>query len=283
MKARLLQRDKDIAGMKTVLEEAAAANPEDVRVLSALGRVQIELKELDRATATYEAIRARGGADTEVLETLVKLYETAKESEQLASVLADLAARIPDDLNVRVRLAKLQADAGGRLEKVEHWAREALFIDVANEEARTLLLAAFGPRIRTRRRSKWKHATGSLEPVFASPIESAPDRVANIGPRRPTHFGRPFRADFRLGFHERLARESLLCLHAEAERLPGHWRKRTAKEVLHPGIDGVAVQKLADAAPVLCPERVAAASSSDNVDSLVCMIISRKMAESRDD
>ena len=29
VKARLLQRDKDIAEMKTVLEEAAAANPED--------------------------------------------------------------------------------------------------------------------------------------------------------------------------------------------------------------------------------------------------------------
>ena len=104
VKARLLQRDKDLAGAKAVLEEAAKANPEDVRVLAALGRLQIELKELASAAATFEAIRARGSVEPEVLETLAQLYEAVKDTEKLAAVLAEMAARLPDNLAVRLRL-----------------------------------------------------------------------------------------------------------------------------------------------------------------------------------
>ena len=78
VKARLLQRDKDAAGAKAVLEEAAKANPTDVRVLSALGRLQFELQELAAAAASFEAIRAHGGAEEHVLETLAAVYEARK-------------------------------------------------------------------------------------------------------------------------------------------------------------------------------------------------------------
>ena len=142
VKARLLQRDKDAAGAKVVLEEAAKANPEDVRVLAALGRLQIELKELASAVATFEAIRVRGSVETDVLETLAQLHEAVKDTEKLAAVLAELAARLPDNLAVRLRLARLNSQGGARPEEVEHWAREALFVDVTNEEARGLMLAA---------------------------------------------------------------------------------------------------------------------------------------------
>ena len=142
VKARLLQRDKDVAGAKGVLEEAAKTNPDDVRVLAALGRLQVEMKELAAAAATFEAIRARGGAEQDVLETLAQLHDAAKQSDKLEPVLAELAARAPIDLALRLRLAKLHSENGGRPEKVEHWAREALFVDVMNEEARGMLLAA---------------------------------------------------------------------------------------------------------------------------------------------
>jgi hypothetical protein len=142
VKARLLQRDKDLAGAKAVLEEAAKSNQEDVRVLTALGRLQIELKELASAAATFEAIRIRGSVETDVLETLAQLHEAAKDTEKLAAVLTELAARLPDNLAVRLRIARLNLEGGGRPDKVAHWAREALYVDATNEEARGLLLAA---------------------------------------------------------------------------------------------------------------------------------------------
>jgi tetratricopeptide (TPR) repeat protein len=143
VKARLLQRDKDSAGAKAVLEDAAKANPEDARILAALGRLQAELKEFASATATFEAIRARGGGvDLEILEALAKLYEAAKQPDKLGPVLEDLAARAPDQLAVRLRLARLYSEIGGRPEKIEYWAREALFVDLMNVQARGLLLDA---------------------------------------------------------------------------------------------------------------------------------------------
>jgi tetratricopeptide (TPR) repeat protein len=141
VKARLLERDKDAAGASAVLDEAARVNPEDARVLTALGRLQLQSKDDGRAAATFEALRAAGAADAEVLETLVRLYEAAKATEKLADVLAELAARAPDNLAARLRLAQLHSVPGGRPELAERWAREALFVDVANEEARGLLLA----------------------------------------------------------------------------------------------------------------------------------------------
>jgi cellulose synthase operon protein C len=142
VKARLLQRDKDTAGARAVLEESARLNPEDVRVLSALGRLQVERKELDRAAATFEAVRARGGVSLDVLETLAQLHDATKQPDKLALVLEEIAARSPDHLAVRLRLAKLHAGNGGRPEKAEYWAREALFVDVMNEEAHRFLIAA---------------------------------------------------------------------------------------------------------------------------------------------
>jgi thioredoxin-like negative regulator of GroEL len=142
VKARLLLRDKDAAGAKVVLEEAAKANPENVRVLAALGRLQVEAKEPDKAARTYEAIRAHGGAEADVLETLAQLYEMMKKTNALAEILAEVASRQPDNLMTRVRLAKLYAQAGGRPEKAEYWAKEALFVDVMNEEAKSILLTA---------------------------------------------------------------------------------------------------------------------------------------------
>ena len=78
--------------------------------------------------------------ETELLEALAKIYAATK-SDKLAGVLAELAARSPDSLPVRLQLAKLHRDAS-RHADAEVWAREALFVDVKHAEARELLLAA---------------------------------------------------------------------------------------------------------------------------------------------
>jgi cellulose synthase operon protein C len=141
VKARLLQREQDAAGARAVLEEAVKANPEDMRVLTALGRILVESNEPQQAVQWFEAIRNRGTPETEVLDTLAKLYAMLKKDDALANVLADLAARNPDELDIPLRLAKLHRDAG-RDAMAETWAREALFVDVLNDEARAILVAA---------------------------------------------------------------------------------------------------------------------------------------------
>lgn len=141
LKARLLQREKDAAGARAVLEAAAAANPEDTRILTALGQLYLELKESDKAAQAFETVRALGHVDDELLRTLVKIYTAEKKTELLAGVLAEAAARTPDDLEVMLMLAKIHRDAG-RQDQAERYAREALFVDVMNAEARSILLAA---------------------------------------------------------------------------------------------------------------------------------------------
>jgi predicted Zn-dependent protease len=135
----LLQRDKDVAGAKSVLEESAKANPDDARILNALGRIQLESKEQEKALATFESIHALGAADTELLTVLAQLYDAAKNPEKQAGILAELAARMPDNFAVRLQLAKLYHSLP---RQAERWAREALFVDVGSEDARGILLAA---------------------------------------------------------------------------------------------------------------------------------------------
>jgi tetratricopeptide (TPR) repeat protein len=141
VKARLLRRDKDAAGERAVLEEAAKENPENARVLAALARLYGEANDADRTIATLEALRKVGPPETDLLEVLARLYAAKSNTETLTEVLAAIAARQTDNLPVRLQLAKLHRDAGRHAE-AEAWAREALLIDVMSEEARGTLLTA---------------------------------------------------------------------------------------------------------------------------------------------
>ncbi|HVL15819.1 MAG TPA: tetratricopeptide repeat protein, partial [Gemmata sp.] len=140
VKSRLLLREKDPAGARAVLEEAAKANPADVRVLTALGKLCIDTGEPEQAASAFEAVCTACVPETEVLDLLAKCYAATK-SDKLAGALADLADRVPDNLDLRLRLAKLHA-AAGRHAEAERWAREVLFVDVASEEAKEALVAA---------------------------------------------------------------------------------------------------------------------------------------------
>jgi predicted Zn-dependent protease len=137
--ARLLQREKDVVGAQMVLETAVKENPEDQRVLIALGRLYAELNELEKAANSFEALRKLGTPETEVLEILIKIYTVGNKNQLLIDVLKDLAARNPDNLELWLKLAKLHRDAG-HLADAEASARESLFVDVMNAEAREILV-----------------------------------------------------------------------------------------------------------------------------------------------
>jgi predicted Zn-dependent protease len=141
VKARLLARDKDEAAARAVLEEAAKENPEDTRVLLALGRAYIEAKELEKAAAAFEKGRTAAPLEADWLTELTRIYNTLGKTDELRSVLAELAARDPDEVPARVKLAKLLLDAG-KPAGAEKAAREALHVDVTHPAARDALLAA---------------------------------------------------------------------------------------------------------------------------------------------
>jgi cytochrome c-type biogenesis protein CcmH/NrfG len=136
----LLQKEKDPKGALAVLELATKENPDDMRLWVALGRAHLDAGDSEKAAAAFEKARSIAPPDNDVLETLAKLYAKTP-GEKLTSVLSELAARTPDAVPVRLLLAKLSKEAGKQAE-VERWAREALFVDVNNAEARELLLAA---------------------------------------------------------------------------------------------------------------------------------------------
>ncbi len=145
VKARLLVRDKDEAGAKALLAGALADNPDDHRLLLAVGKLHVAAKEWDKAAAVLERGRTAAPLDGNWLELLSQVYAETKRPAELMSVLADVAARDPDDLAVRLKLAKLHHDAK-RFPESERWAREVLFIDVKHEEGRSLLLESLRAR-----------------------------------------------------------------------------------------------------------------------------------------
>lgn len=134
VKARLVARDKDEAGALKVLEEAAAENPDDSRVLLALGKAYLEGGQAEKAAAPFKHGRKLAPLDGDWLTELARIYASLKKDAELRSVLLEMAGRDPDDLSVRVKLARLSLK--DKPAEAERFARDALFIDVMHEEAR---------------------------------------------------------------------------------------------------------------------------------------------------
>ncbi|MBX9581791.1 MAG: tetratricopeptide repeat protein, partial [Gemmataceae bacterium] len=144
VKARLLDRDKDPAGARAVLEEAAKENPDDPRVLLALGRQLTGAKELEAAAAAFERGRKAAPHEAEWLPELARLYNTLDRSAELVGVLAEIAARDPDERPARVKLARLLLPT--KPEEAERIAWEALRLDLRDADARAVLLEALKAR-----------------------------------------------------------------------------------------------------------------------------------------
>jgi tetratricopeptide (TPR) repeat protein len=139
VKARLLSLAGDDEAAKGVLEDAIAATPDNARLLLAVGRFYIETKEYGKAAEALEKGRKAAPLDGDWLEQLTRLYTQTKETDKLLSVLKELVAHDPDELDGRVKLAKAALEAG-KLTDAEFYARDAIQIDVTNDDARQVLL-----------------------------------------------------------------------------------------------------------------------------------------------
>ncbi|CAN5386460.1 hypothetical protein BH11PLA2_BH11PLA2_08230 [soil metagenome] len=137
VKSRLLFRAGDNAEAVAVLAKALVANPDDPTLLLSIARVYVEAKDIDRAIETLEAGRKAVPLDGDWNEQLAKLYERAEDSEKLIAVLKDVCAQDTDDIMSRLKLAKLLLDKDKAKDGVVY-ARQAIEIDVTNEEAQKL-------------------------------------------------------------------------------------------------------------------------------------------------
>jgi tetratricopeptide (TPR) repeat protein len=149
VQARLLRRAKDDAAALALLEEAVQAHPHDGRVLAELGKLYFDRQEYAQAATTFEQGRRFASGEADWLDWLTRVYERAQKPELLAEILAERVKAAPDDFALHIRLAKLYLNAA-KYPEAERIARAALYIDLTNNEAKELLLAALAAQKKAR-------------------------------------------------------------------------------------------------------------------------------------
>ena len=141
VKARLLARAGDDEAGREILEIALKAQPDDLRLLATVGRYYIEAKEFDKAAEVLEKRRKLAPLDEDLLQQLSRLYIATKNDEKLIDVLKVIVAHDPDEFDARIKLAKASLSMK-KFADAELYARDAIQIDVMNEDARAVYLEA---------------------------------------------------------------------------------------------------------------------------------------------
>jgi tetratricopeptide (TPR) repeat protein len=121
--------------------EALGPNELDPDLLLTRGRLYLELGDDRKAAEAFELGRKTYPYQTVWLIELAKIYKRGDNRTQRISVLADLVATDPDELDLRKLLAQLYLDEG-QFADAERLARQALEIDVADEEVHDVLFRA---------------------------------------------------------------------------------------------------------------------------------------------
>jgi tetratricopeptide (TPR) repeat protein len=138
--ARLARLAGDEDEERTRLESIADKEAEP-RVLRALGKIYYEAKEFEKAAEVFELGRKAQPNDSEWLAELARVYSQTGDKKKLIGVLEEWVPGDADELEQRVRLAKLLLESD-RAADAERYAREALEIDVLSDDARELLMKA---------------------------------------------------------------------------------------------------------------------------------------------
>lgn len=141
VRARLLSAAGDEDGAKAALDAAVKANPDDPRLILALGRVALEAKDWAKAAELFERGRKAAPVDGDWLPLLIQVYTQTGDADKLVDVLTEQVGNDPDDLKSRVKLAKLLSGSG-KFAEAEEVARDAVRIDVTDGDAQKALLEA---------------------------------------------------------------------------------------------------------------------------------------------
>jgi tetratricopeptide (TPR) repeat protein len=138
--ARLARLSGDERQERSRLEAIANKESEPL-VLKALGQIYYEAEEYDKAAEMFELGRKAEPDESEWLAQLARVWARKEDKGKLIAVLEELVPTDADDLDQRLRLARLLLEAS-QADKAERYARQALEIDVVNVEARDTLLDA---------------------------------------------------------------------------------------------------------------------------------------------
>jgi len=137
--ARLERLAGNVQRERTLLEEALNKDDPDPLILSALGKIYYDARELDKATQLFELGRNVEPFEPNWLKELARVYALKEDKAKLIDVLKELAPTAPDDLELRLRLARLLLQSGDAAE-AEKYARQVMEINVRSKEGQELLL-----------------------------------------------------------------------------------------------------------------------------------------------
>ncbi|MFN4258576.1 MAG: tetratricopeptide repeat protein [Gemmataceae bacterium] len=141
VKARLLQAAGEDEEARQLLEAALDPRNLEPKLSQALGTIYFETGEFDKAAKVFEMARQAEPHESKWLTELIRVYSQLDDKVKLIAIYEQLALTDADDLLVRKRLAKLLLDAK-RHADAERYARQCLEIDVLDNDAQDLLLAA---------------------------------------------------------------------------------------------------------------------------------------------
>jgi tetratricopeptide (TPR) repeat protein len=139
--AKLAERAADEGQQRKYLEQALNRDDPFPPVLKDLGKLYYEANDLARAVEVFELGRKAEPAEVSWLTDLQRAYAKQDNKAKLTGVLKELVPLDADNLDWRLRLARLLMDAG-KAEEAEQYARSALEIDVTSVTARSLLYQA---------------------------------------------------------------------------------------------------------------------------------------------
>jgi tetratricopeptide (TPR) repeat protein len=134
VKARLLIEAGEDDPARRLLEQALNRKSPEPRVLQLLGKLYYEAQAFQKAARTYELGSTAEPYEDHWLYDLARVYGASGDAEKLITVLERLVKCEGDDIRERKRLAKLLLGAR-RYSDAEHYAREALEIDIRDSEA----------------------------------------------------------------------------------------------------------------------------------------------------
>ncbi len=141
VKARLLGQAGDDEAAQKVLDAAITKHPDDSRLLIGLSRMAMEAKDWTKAGELLEKGRKAAPLDGDWLPLLIEVYTKTESAEKLADVLKEHIGNDPDDLDSRLKLAKILL-ADKKFKDAEEVALDACRIDIKNKDAQANLLAA---------------------------------------------------------------------------------------------------------------------------------------------
>jgi cellulose synthase operon protein C len=137
--ARLERLAGNVRQERSLLEGALNKEDLDPRIALALGKIYYDAREFDKAAELFELGRKAEPFETTWLMQLARVYAQKDDKAKLIGVLKDLVPTDPDELEQRLRLARLLLEDGKPAE-AEKYARQAMEIDVRNKDCRAVLL-----------------------------------------------------------------------------------------------------------------------------------------------